>query len=213
MHSPTLNRPSEWLSSTPRGAPTAVPPYAAIPFHDMTCGELDEPHNPIAQVQQGVEIMAVDAPSTSLPSSNNVRVDQGCVGRTMANTVSVPLSIRPMSPHTTAYLAPKRSATAPAKGRARSVARYCELMTTPANTEVSPRSLRTKPGNTANGKPLHMYEIKLKPTMDRISQWLPIALPLPWLETLMFPITGPARYPVRLPPKAADAIRRARGRY
>ncbi|MCY1424935.1 hypothetical protein D9M71_407080 [compost metagenome] len=152
----------------------------------------------MAQVQQGVEIMAVDAHSISRPNNSNVRDNKVCVCRTMANIISAPLSIKPLNPYTTAHLAPRRSATVPAIGRATSVARYCKLITTPANTEVSPRSLRTKPGNTANGKPLHTYEIKLKPTMDRICQWLPIILSLPWLETPMSPITDAAQGPYGL---------------
>src|SRR5689334_7012602 len=131
-----------------------------MPFHDMTCADRDEPHKPMAQVQQGVDIMAVDAPNTSLPSNNSERINQSCACRTIADTVSIPLSIRPLNPHTTANFAPKRSATAPATGRASRVARYCELITTPARIELCPKSLRTKPGSTANGKPLHTYEIK-----------------------------------------------------
>ncbi|MNP70564.1 hypothetical protein D3C76_1668180 [compost metagenome] len=87
--------------------------------------------------------MAVDAPNTSLPSSMSVRANHGWVGKMIASAVRVPLNIKPLSPHTTAYLAPRRSATPPANGRARSVARYCELITMPAKTEVRPRSLRT----------------------------------------------------------------------
>ncbi len=106
-----------------------------MPFQEITRAVFSAPTRPMPQLIEPVPTSPWDTPNATRPASSRPRLRLGRPCREVEASVSRPLSAQPPRPSSTACLAPRRSATAPEKGRESRVAAYWVLITTPASTE------------------------------------------------------------------------------
>ena len=136
---PSDHKPNDCDRNTPSGAPMPTPPYAATPFQEIIRAVLSAPSRLMPQLIAEMPIRLCAKPRINRLPIITAMLAIGQASDSADASSSSPLINPDVMPIKTVFLAPRSSASRPAKGRHNNVVRYCAPITMPATAVLNPK--------------------------------------------------------------------------